>query len=86
MYSIKIVTTDKEINLDISLTKGGWSRTIRQCLFIEESGKFADIELVIQYLEGFTQNEFQLTLPDGTFAYGLKEFSLALEFAGLKDC
>ncbi len=75
----------KDINLEISLTKGGWSRTVRQCLFVEESGKFADIELVIQYLEGFTRNEFQLTLPDGSFAYGLKEFSLALEFALISE-
>ena len=75
----------KDINLEISLTKGGWSRTVRQCLFVEESGKFADIELVIQYLEGFTQNEFQLTLPNGAFAYGLKEFALALEFALISE-
>lgn len=75
----------KDINLDISLTKGGWSRTVRQCLFIENSGKFADIEVVIQYLEQFTRNEFQLTLPDGSFAYGLKEFSLALEFALISE-
>lgn len=75
----------KDINLEISLTKGGWSRTIRQCLYVEESGKFADIELVIQYLEGFTQNEFQLTLPNGAFAYGLKEFSQALDFALISE-
>ena len=74
-----------EINLDISLAKGGWSRTIRQCLFVEASGKFADIELVIDYLEGFTQKEFQLTMPDGTFSYGMKEFSLALEFALISE-
>lgn len=74
-----------DINLDVSLTKGGWSRTIRQCLYIEESGKFADIELVISYLEGFTQKEFQLVMPDGTFAYGLKEFALALEFALISE-
>ena len=75
----------KDINLDIALKKGGWSRTVRQCLYIEESGKFADIELVIQYLEGFTQKEFQLTLPNGAFPYGLKEFSLALEFALISE-
>ena len=74
-----------DINLEVSLTKGGWSRTIRQCLYVEESGKFADIELVINYLEGFTQKEFQLTMPDGTFAYGLKEFALALEFALISE-
>lgn len=75
----------KDINLEISLKKGGWSRTIRQCLFVEESGKFADIELLIQYLEGFTQNNFQLTLPNGAFSYGLKEFSQALEFALISE-
>ena len=75
----------EEINLEVSLTKGGWSRTIRQCLFVEASGKFADVELVINYLETFTQKEFQLTMPDGTFCYGLKEFSLALEFALISE-
>lgn len=75
----------EEINLEVSLTKGGWSRTIRQCLYVEQSGKFADIELVINYLEGFTQNEFQLTMPNGNFAYGLKEFALALEFALISE-
>lgn len=74
-----------DINLDVSLTKGGWSRTIRQCLYIEESGKFADVELVISYLEKFTQKEFQLIMPDGTFMYGLKEFALALEFALISE-
>ena len=75
----------EEINLEVSLTKGGWSRTIRQCLYVEQSGKFADIELVINYLEEFTQNEFQLTMPNGNFAYGLKEFALALEFALISE-
>ena len=75
----------KDINLEISLTKGGWTRTIRQCLYIEESGKFADIELVINYLEEFTNNEFELSMPDGSFAYGLKEFALALEFALISE-
>jgi len=37
------------INLDIDLVKGGWSRTLRQCIFVEESGKFADIEVVIKF-------------------------------------
>ena len=75
----------KDINLEVSLSKGGWNRTIRQCLYIEESGKFADIELVINYLEGFTKKEFQLTMPDGSFAYGIKEFALALDFALISE-
>lgn len=85
LTSVLTKFSTRNINLDIALTKGGWSRTIRQCLFIDEAGKFADVELVIQYLEEFTKNEFQLSLPDGSFSYGLKEYALALEFALISE-
>ena len=63
----KIITilskfSTNEINLDINLTKGGWTRTIRQCISIDETGKFADIEIVVSYLEQFCQNDFEMTL------------------------
>lgn len=70
-----------EINLEVNLTKGGWTRSIRQCIAIDETGKFADIELVVSYLEQFCQNEFELTLPDGSYMYTIKDFYKALEFA-----
>ena len=70
-----------DINLEINLTKGGWTRSIRQCIAIDETGKFADIELVISYLEQFCANEFELTLPDGSFMYSINDFYQALEFA-----
>lgn len=70
-----------EINLEVNLTKGGWTRSIRQCIAIDETGKFADIELVVSYLEQFCQNEFELILPDGSYMYTIKDFYKALEFA-----
>ncbi len=73
------------LNLEILLTKGGWTRSVRQCLFVDEHGKFADIELVIAFLQEFLDDSFELTLPDGTFSYGLKEFSMALEFALISE-
>ena len=75
----------KDINLDISLTKGGWSRTIRQCIFIEETGKFADIELVISYLEQFCNNSFELSFPDGSYMYSINDFYTSLEFALISE-
>ena len=74
-----------EINLEENLTKGGWTRSIRQCIAIDEQGKFADIEIVVSYLEQFCQNDFELTLPDGTFMYGIKDFYTALEFALISE-
>jgi hypothetical protein len=74
-----------EINLDVNLTKGGWTRSIRQCISIDETGKFADIEIVINYLEQFCINDFELTLPDGSFMYTIKDFYNSLEFALISE-
>ena len=74
-----------DINLEISLTKGGWSRTLRQCIFVEENGKFADIEIVISYLEQFCNNKFELSFPDGSFMYTINDFYISLEFALISE-
>lgn len=73
------------INLEINLTKGGWTRTIRQCMFVEEGNKFADIEVVISYLETFIKNDFELSLPDGSFEYSIMDYYNALEFALISE-
>ena len=74
-----------EINLELTLTKGGWSRTIRQCIDIDSSGKFADIEVVIDHLQKYCKNDFELSFPDGSFAYSIYDFYNALEFALISE-
>jgi len=73
------------LNLEIKLEKGGWTRTIRQCLFVEQGGEFADVELVIEYLESLCLNNFELSLPNGEYMYTMRDFSNALEFALLSE-
>ena len=73
------------LNLEVKLEKGGWSRTIRQCLFVEQGGEFADVELVISYLESLCLENFELSLPNGEYMYTMKDFSNALEFALLSE-
>lgn len=75
----------ENINLEINLTKGGWTRTIRQCLFIEKENKFADIEIIIEYLETFVKDNFELSFPNGSFMYDIKDFYNALEFALINE-
>lgn len=75
----------EDINLDVSLTKGGWTRSVRQCIFIDEGNKFADIELVISYLESFISNGFELSLPNGNFFYDIEDYYNALEFALISE-
>ncbi len=73
------------LNLEIKLEKGGWTRTIRQCLFVEQSGEFSDVELVIEYLESLCIENFELSLPNGEFMYTMKDFSVALDFAIISE-
>ena len=79
----KFYTND--INLDINLTKGGWTRSLRQCIFVESDGKFADIEVVISYLEQFCSNNFELTLPNGRYMYTIEDYFKSLEFALISE-
>ena len=85
LVSIMTKFNTPDINLNISLTKGGWTRTLRQCLFVEEGNKFADIEVVITYLETFIKNDFELSFPDGSFKYNILDYYNALEFALISE-
>lgn len=83
--SILAKFSTSNLNLEVKLEKGGWTRTIRQCLFVEQSGEFADVELVIEYLESLCLNNFELSLPNGEFMYTMNDFATALEFALISE-
>lgn len=83
--SILTKFSTSNLNLEIKLEKGGWTRTIRQCLFVEQGGEFADVELVIEYLESLCLSNFELSLPNGEYMYTMKDFSTALEFALISE-
>ena len=83
--SILTKFSTSNLNLEIKLEKGGWTRTIRQCLFVEQGGEFADVELVIEYLESLCLNNFELSLPNGEYMYTMQDFSTALEFALISE-
>ena len=85
VVSILTEFSTSNLNLEVKLEKGGWARTIRQCLFVEQGGEFADVELVIEYLESLCLDNFELSLPNGEFMYSMKDFSTALEFALISE-
>ena len=85
VVSILTKFSTSNLNLEVKLEKGGWARTIRQCLFVEQGGEFADVELVIEYLESLCLENFELSLPNGEYMYSMKDFSTALEFALISE-
>lgn len=75
----------KDINLNLNLTKGGWTRTIRQCIYVDGAGKMADVEVVISYLESLISDDFELSMPNGEIQYTIEDFYKALEFALISE-
>lgn len=74
-----------ELNLETPVFQPGYTRPFRQCLLIDASGKIRDMELIINFLEGFLTEDYELTLPDGTFMYTLDDLKDAFDFALISE-
>lgn len=73
------------INLETIIKSPGYNRTLRQCLLIDNQGKMAAIDLVIDFLKDFSNfnlNDLDIT-PN--FIYTLDDLAYALEFSLINE-
>ena len=75
----------KELNLETQIFQPGYTRTLKQCLIIDASGKMREIELLMNFMNSFLDDSIELELPDGTFPYTLKNLYDALDFALISE-
>lgn len=75
----------EELSLESKIVQPGYIRTLRQCLNIDNSGKLNEIQLVIQFIEQYVDNNLELTLPDGSFPYTLETLREAFEFSCVSE-
>ena len=75
----------KDINLESKIVQPGYVRTLRQCLNIDATGKINTIQLVIEYLEQYINEELQLNSTMKPRNYNLKDLYNAFEFALISE-
>lgn len=75
----------RELNLDTQVFQPGYSRPLKQCLFIDASGKIRDIELLTTFIQKFITDDLELELPDGSFEYSLDDLKMAFDFALISE-
>jgi len=80
-FSVLSKYNTNELNLDTPVFQPGYTRPIKQCLYIDEDGKIRAMELVINFLKTFVVEDMQLSMPDGSFKYDLQDLMYAFEFA-----
>ena len=85
IFSVLSYYNTKELNLDTPIFQPGYTRPLKQCLLIDASGKIREMELLMNFLEGFLDDTLELTLPDGTFTYNLKNLKDAMDFALISE-
>ncbi len=69
------------LNLESIISQPGYDRTLKQCIYVDNSGKMQEMELVVNFISTFVMEEFELPDPKGDVMYNLKDFENALNFS-----
>lgn len=85
IFSVLSYYKTRDLNLDTPIFQPGYTRPLKQCLMIDSSGKIREMELIMNFMEGFLIDDYELKLPDGTFKYNLKDLQDAFDFALISE-
>ena len=85
IFSVLSTYNTKDLNLETEIYQPGYTRSLKQCLIIDASGKIREMELITNFMNSFLDDSYDLLMPDGTFKYGLKDLENALNFALLSE-
>lgn len=85
IFSILSHYSTSELNLETPIVQPGYTRSLKQCLIIDASGKLREMELVTNFMQSFLNDELELSLPDSSFSYTLKDLGKAFEFALISE-
>ena len=85
VFSLLSYYHTKDLNLETQIYQPGYVRSLKQCLVIDASGKIREMELLTNFMQSFLDDSIELSLPDGSFKYGLEDLMMALDFALLSE-
>ena len=73
------------LSIDAQIVQPGYTRTIKQCLNIDQSGKINSLQFVIEYLEKFQKLDLSNLIISNNLVYTLEDIYYALEFALISE-
>ena len=70
------------LNLNSKIVQPGYIRTLKQCLYIDKTGKMQEMELVVEFVGGYIMDE-EIDIPESDLNrhYSLADLELAMEFS-----
>ena len=85
IFSVLSHYNTKDLNLESPIYQPGYTRPLKQCLVIDNTGKIREMELLTTFMSQFLSDDVELYLPDGSFKYTLKDLYDAFEFALISE-
>ena len=73
------------INLNTQIVQPGYTRTLTQCLNIDNQGKMNNVQLVVDYLEKIQKFDISSVVIDRSIIYDLDDLYYALDFALISE-
>ena len=73
------------INLNTQIVQPGYTRTLTQCLNIDNQGKMNNVQLVVDYLEKIQKFDISSVVIDRSVIYDLDDLYYALDFALISE-
>lgn len=73
------------LNLDSQIIQPGYVRSLKQCLYVDNSGKMQEMELVVSFIQTFQSDGLEIPNPKGNIMYDLSDLEQALDFALISE-
>lgn len=75
----------RDLNLETPIVQPGYTRTFKQCMNIDSSGKMTALDLIINYLQQYKQLDLSNVTVNHNIKYGLEDIYYALDFALISE-
>ena len=85
IFSVLSHYKTRDLNLNSPIYQPGYTRPLKQCLLIDNTGKIREMELLTTFISEFLSEDVELTLPDGSYKYTLDDLYDAFEFALISE-
>ena len=74
------------LNLESQIVQPGYTRSFKQCLFIDKTGKMQEMELVVEFVRAYIMDEME-EIPEEELNpfYTLSDLEMAMEFALISE-
>ena len=74
------------LNLESQIVQPGYTRTFKQCLYVDKTGKMQEMELVVEFVRGYIIED-TLDIPESELNpfYSLSDLELAMDFALISE-